>query len=115
MAPRGAVRDGRSPPRLLGGQTEDARHKSSGRGGRPLAPLRGGGVHTRCSWSLKPSRRVLVEVDLVDWTKDWAFALLFSVGPGSPVSLDPGRQFEVARNQWYDLVRLAGLAKDDLA
>ena len=57
----------------------------------------------------------LVELDLVSRSEDWAFALLFNVGPGSPVSVDPGRQFDVGRNERHDLVRLTGLAKDDLA
>jgi hypothetical protein len=57
----------------------------------------------------------LVDVDLVNRSKDWAFALLFNVGPGSPVPVDPGRQFDVGRNQRHDLVRMTGLTKDDLA
>jgi len=57
----------------------------------------------------------LVEVDLVSRSEDRSFALLLNVHPGSPGSFDPGRQFEVGRNERHDLVRLTGLAKDDLA
>ena len=57
----------------------------------------------------------LVEADLVSRSEDWALALLLNVGPGSPVSVDPGRQFDVGRDKRHDLIRLTGLAKDDLA
>jgi hypothetical protein len=52
----------------------------------------------------------LVVVDFVSRSEDWALALLLDVGPGAPVSVDPGWQLDVGCGERHDLVRLTGPA-----